>query len=87
MKIKEIKKMFKNEFADVEVYKYTSKRKSIHTDNIKTIANYNDDCIVIDFQLMDEEDYNSTIKANDCIQADFGELYDNKNARVLVVII
>lgn len=41
----------------------------------------------IDFEIMDENHYNNTIMANSCDSADFEELYGDKNAKVLVVVL
>lgn len=90
MKIKELKELLKeqgNEYYDIEVYKYTfDNHKSIHTDYITSIEDYNDNTEVEDYQLMNEEDYNNSILANSSKQADFEEWYDDKDAIVLVVI-
>ena len=84
MKIKEIKALYNGEFDAVEVYKFTGKRHSIHTDFIEELDSYSEESEVQTHQLMDEEEYNSTIFAN--CSGKFADIYD-KNDKVLVVVI
>lgn len=80
--------------ADIEVYGYKGVNHSIHTDCIVSLddeMNFNElYCAGInefDFELMDEDDYNNTVLANSCISADFEELYGDKNAKVLIIVL
>lgn len=86
MTIKEVKELYKNEYTAFEVYQFTSKRHSIHTDFIRELnpEEYNDESEVVTHQLMDEDCYNSTIFAN-CSNK-FADIYD-KNDKVLVLVI
>lgn len=80
--------------ADVELYGYAGKNHSIHADyiipldydlNFKEL--YCESINEIDFEIMEENHYNNTIMANSCDSADFEELYGDKNAKVLVVVL
>ena len=84
MNIKETKALYNGEFNAVEVYKFTGKRHSIHTDFIEEVDGYSDDAEVQTSQLMDEEEYNSTIFAN-CSNR-FTDIYE-KSDKVLVIVI
>lgn len=91
MKINELKELLKEqgkEYYDIEIYKYAfNNHKSIHTDYITSIENYDDNTEIEDYQLMNEEEYSNTILANSCKKADFEEWYGKKNAIVLIIII
>lgn len=86
MNLKETKDLYKSEFTTFEVYQFTSKRHDIHTDFVRELESheYNDESEVVAHQLMDEDDYNSTIFAN-CTNK-FADIYD-KNDKVLVIVI
>ena len=84
MTIKEIKDNYNGKFDAVEVYKFTGKRHSIHTDFIEEVEDYSEDAEVQTHQLMDEDEYNSTIFANCSNQ--FTDIYD-KSDKVLVIVI
>lgn len=80
--------------ACVELYGYVNHHHSFHTDNIVPLDDelnfkelYCTDINEIDFEVMDEDDYNNTVLANACESADFEELYGDKNAKVLVVVL
>lgn len=84
MTVAEVKEMYKNrDYVDMEVYT----GDHFHTDFCKWTDEYSDDSEVKGWSLMDEEEYNNTILANACPQADFEEWYDDKNAKVLVLLI
>ena len=90
MKIKELKELLKKqkkEYVDIEVYKFNSIKKSIHTDYINSVENYTDEYEIEDYELMNEYDYNHSILANACEEANFSEWYDDNNAIVLVIIL
>ena len=84
MTIKEIKELYKNEFTNFEVYRFVGKRHVIHTDFVEEAEDYNDESEVVSHQLMNEDDYNSTIYSN-CSDK-FADIYD-KNDKVLVIVI
>jgi hypothetical protein len=42
---------------------------------------------VVGYELADEKDYNRTVTANTCEIADFKELYEDKNAKVLLIAV
>lgn len=77
--------------ADVEIYVSTGKIGTFHGDFIKftdlDIDNLPEKEIECIFQEMDEDDYNHSILANSCISADFEDWYDNKEAKVLVIVL
>ena len=98
MTIRELleEKYIKGHYDDYEIYKYTGKKHSIHTDSVKFLYSlnwYNEgdfpylDLEVCDYRLMNEEEYNNTIEANSCDVADFETWYGNKDAVVLVIIL
>lgn len=71
------------EFYTSETMKYP------HTDNVESIdIDFDDlkDRVDCDYYEMDEEQYNSTICAN-CEAADFDIFFDDKNAKVLVIVL
>lgn len=84
MNIKETKALYNGEFDAVEVYKFTGKRHSIHTDFIEEVDSYSEDAEVQTHQLMDEEEYNSTIFA--ICSNRFADIYE-KSDKVLVIVI
>lgn len=77
--------------ADVEIYVAIGKIGTFHGDFIKStdldIDNLPEKEIECVFQEMDEDEYNHSILANSCISADFGAWYDNKEAKVLVIVL
>lgn len=79
--------------AEVEIYRFTQQDRyirGIHTDNTASmdmkVGDLPDE-FKGDVQLMDEEEYDSTILANSSMSADFEDWYGNKNAKVLVVVL
>lgn len=93
-KIADLLKEEMQECAAVELYGYTGRNHSIHTDSIESLdddLNFNElyctDINEFDFEVMDESDYNSKVLANSCFTADFEVMYSNKNAKVLVVVL
>lgn len=73
-----------------EIWKYTDKTERLHTDFIKNIdgeyslERLND--FEADYFIMDESEYDKTICAN-CQAANFEEWYDDKNVKVLVIML
>lgn len=93
MKVKELRESKKSEYVEMEVYRYNSdKYQRLLTDYIRSlddkvaIADL-DECEVESYWLMNEEEYDNTILANNSIRADFEMWYGDHNAKVLVVII
>lgn len=85
MTVKEIKELdyIKGQYADIEVYRnYNSDRMGFHTDRIQSVESYSEDEEVIEFQLMDEEDYNSSVCANSSVI--FADMYEPGN-KILVL--
>lgn len=91
MTIKEIKKMYEGEYVDLDVYEPMSTGKyypyRFHTDNCKSVNDYNDNDEAGLWELMDEEEYDHSLLVNSCISADFKEWYDNKEAKVLCIML
>lgn len=97
MTIKDVKKEYKGEYVELEVYEAVSGGKyypsSFHTDNCRSLGedsphgNYDDDMEVGLYELMNEEEYNNTIMTNCDIYADFEDWYGDKDAKVLCIMI
>ena len=87
MTIKDVINEHKGEYVDCEVYEYTDRRRVIHTDFIRSIDDPDMNAEVIDWELMDEDDYDKSVLANSSVSADFSEWYDDKEAKVLVIMI
>ena len=87
MTIREVKEMYPDA-EDIEVYESLNNgTPRFHTDSIRAIDDYSDDDEVLIYEMMNEEEYNSTILANSTTSADFGEWYDNKLAECLCIIV
>jgi hypothetical protein len=91
-KISELLKEEISECEDIEVYTYSGEKHNIHTDCITSldidITNvYCDGIDDFDFEVMDEDDYNTSVLANTGILADFKDTYGNKDAKVLVIVL
>ena len=91
MTIKEVKEMYKGQYDEIEVYSTGNVGRHypnhFHTDNCRFTEEYTDESEVGLYELMDEEDYDRSIMANCSEHADFGEWYDNKDAKVLCIMI
>lgn len=92
MNIKNLKELLKNQgkkYEEIETYVYRfNEKKEIHTDYIKGVELEDDDeAEVIDYELMNEEEYNKSVLANSSLTADFEDWFGNKNAKILVVIV
>lgn len=80
------------EITNFEVWKYSDKTHRLHTDFIENLdgiysKEQYENLMVDDYYIMDEHYYDETICANGCVRADFEEWYDNKDAKVLVIMI
>jgi hypothetical protein len=93
MTIKDVILQNKDGIADFEIYESVGRGEHFpnhfHTDSCKP-ADFPDldqerDRIL--YAVMDEEEYNDTLLANTCIEADFAEWYNNKDAKVLVIMV
>jgi len=91
MTIKELKEMYEGQYEDIEIYSPLSVGEHypnhFHTDNCRYAEEYSDESKVGLYELMDEEDYNHSIMANASDYADFEEWYDDKDAKVLCIMI
>lgn len=85
MTVKEIKELdyIKGQYADIEVYRnHNSDRMGFHTDRIQSVESYSEDEEVTEFELMDEQDYNSSICAN--TGASFADFFEPED-KILVL--
>lgn len=85
MTVKEIKELdyIKGQYADIEVYRnYNSDRMGFHTDRIQFVESCAEDEEVTEFELMDEQDYNSSICAN--TGASFADFFEPED-KILVL--
>jgi hypothetical protein len=86
MTIKEIMDNYDGEFSAVEVFESKNNRKSFHTDQIQALDDsmYSLSDDALDYELMDEEDYNNSICANSSVS--FSDVYED-NDKVLVILV
>ena len=90
--INEVLDRFKGDYIDYEVYRFTEPamywRGNIHTDSIEWLEadklNF-DKKYELDYQLMDEEDYNNTVLAN-CGET-YADMYDEEGKVLVIVLI
>ena len=86
--IREIKERYKNKCIEVEIYVVNPPSRKFwgwHTDSLKGVGdNYSEDDNVIDYKLMDIEEYNNTILANCCFDAE--DLGYEKDEMILCII-
>lgn len=80
------------EYADIEVYEPMfnnddTRSYAFATDFIKAVDEDEQNREVIHYSLMDEEDYNNSICGNTGLKADFDEWFDDKNAKILCVLV
>lgn len=77
------------EYTDIELYTAKDRdHRNFHSDYIKSYeGEEKDELLIVDYQLMDEDDYNHSVVANTCVSADFTEWYGDKDAKVLVCIV
>jgi hypothetical protein len=92
MTIGELKELLKKqgkEYCDIEVFVMacSNSRLTFHSDYIWGIIDYSDNSKVLDYEIMDEKDYDTSILANGCMRADFKEWYNDKNAKVLCILV
>lgn len=88
MKIKEAIAMLSKEYTNIEVWMYTDKSKRLHTDYVKNIDDeYDEEIEIDDYYIMDEDEYNRTILANCGEYADFATWYDDKDEKVVVIMV
>jgi len=92
MTVKDVFKMYQGQYADKEVYAYSDKVHRLNAEFLESIDTvYGDefylDKKVEDYSLMNEEEYNSTIWSSMPFRADFADLYGDKTARILVVVL
>jgi hypothetical protein len=91
MTIKEVKEMYKGQYDEIEVYEPNSRGNHypnhFHTDNCKYTEEYSDESEVGLYELMNEDDYEHSINANSCVTTDFEEWYDDKEAKVLCIML
>lgn len=86
MKIREIINDYEGEFKAIEVYESTDGKRSFHTDHISAVddSEWMNDDEAVDYELMDEDDYNSSVCANS--SESFGDSYEEGD-KVLVILV
>ena len=87
MTVRQIKEKEKGNFAGVEIYKFRDNEHIIHADYIIAVDDVDEETEAADYRLMGEEEYNKTIYACSSYTANFEGYYDDKNARVLVIVL
>lgn len=91
MKVKEIIKDIKNinkNIYDYDIYRYIdNNNKKLHTDYIQAIYEDYENLEVKEYYILSEQEYDETILANSSITANFYEYFNNKNAKILVIIV
>lgn len=93
MTVKElIKEQYNDSIADVEIYAFVGKVHKIHGDFITNLDEVfqeekYQDYEVESWEIMDEERYADSIVANSIENADFELWYNDKDAKVLVIVI
>lgn len=92
MTVREILAREKGNYTTYEVWKYKDGTHRLHTDFIENIDSDTDistygDAEAYYYNLFDEEDYNGSINANSCVTDDFEQLYGDKDAKVLVIML
>lgn len=92
MTVGEVKNMFKNQYADVEYYRNTFNWTHQIDFNLEhctgvDACEVNDDMEAVSYQLADEDTYNKTVLVNSEITADFEDWYENKDAKVLCILL
>lgn len=90
--ISDVKKYVKeNNITDIEVYEFTSNRKSVHTDFVKfidfDIVGLDDDTRVHSYDLMDFDDYSNSIETNCSNTFSRQEFDENYSDGLLVVVL
>ena len=92
MTVGEVKNMFKDQYADVEYYRNTFNCTHQIDFNLEYCTSVdacevNDDMETVSYQLADEDTYDKTVLANSEIAADFEDWYENKDAKVLCILL
>lgn len=86
MTINEIMQNCKGDFTVMEVYELKDGKVSYHTDHIQELPNdeYSLSDEAVDYEIMDKDDYDSSITVNSSIT--FDDAHDNGD-RVLVILV
>jgi len=92
MTVREVFKKYQGQYVDKEVYAYKEKVHRINAEFLEAIDEIYDDNAFLDKKvddcfLMDEEEYNLKIWSSMPDRADFADLYGDKTARLLVVVL
>lgn len=91
MKVRELlKKDEVKNTVDWDVYRYSDSSHRLHSDYIESVdLAYSEvkNMEVDEWYVMDEEEYSRTILANTSEYADFEQWYDDKDARVLIIMV
>lgn len=88
-KVKEI--LNANSYDDVEFYRPMDEQHfnscDLHGDTLWGSEPITNDEDVLEWQIMDEEDYNNTILANSGDDESFAELFGDEDAKILVIVL
>ena len=87
MTIGQLKQELKGQYAGTEVYRFRDNLHIISSEYITAINDETDHDEVCEYKLMDENEYNHTVYANSSYTADFEGYYDNKDAKVLIIVL
>ncbi len=92
MTIKELLDKYDGQYVDYEVYCRVGKighSRIFHTDTIEEIleGGYRDTWEILDYELMNEQDYDTSVLANASPEADFAEWYGDKEAKLLCILV
>ena len=83
MTVGEVKEMYSGRYVDCEIWE-DGGNGTFHTDNIRSRDDGDD---VVDWELMDEDDYEHSVLANSCTVADFESWYGDSGAKVLCILV
>lgn len=86
MTVREVIASNRGKCVDVEIYRYNSIKKIIATDFIESVE-CEAETEVETWELMNELEYEQSVMSNTGEKADFEAWYDDKNAKVLVIIV
>ena len=87
MTVKELKESLYGQYADCEVYRFRDDEHVVHAEYVIAVNEVADDDEVCSYRLMNEAEYNKTIYANSSYTADFEDYFEDKNAKVLIIVL
>ena len=94
MTVEQLVRNYRNKVNEIEIYEWVNQRKyrkKVLSSEITSIDESEVEdfrlCNPADWEVMDEDRYSETIMSGTCCYADFDEWYDDKDAKVLVIIL